>query len=162
MKIPGNRVGCPVLRFVQILGVVLVQSAAYVPRDWMEDNCRKKESGSIFEVFTHGTEWSRPDENGATDFSMRAAISGDNTLVGTYFSNLNSSNRTHISCCNVCIATRSTVMSSNFILSRRLNNLSEGWTNAHTGEGVASAATKPHHSFGGISVTLDIFDSAFI
>lgn len=156
MKIPGNRVGCPVLRFVQILGVVLVQSAAYVPQDWMEDNCRKKESGSIFEVFTHGTEWSRPDENGATDFSMRAAISGDNTLVGTYFSNLNSSNRTHISCCNVCIATRSTVMSSNFILSRRLNNLSEGWTNAHTGEGVASAATKPHHSFGGISVTLDI------
>ena len=156
MKIPGNRVGCPVLRFVQILGVVLVQSAAYVPRDWMEDNCRKKESGSIFEVFTHGTEWSRPDENGATDFSMRAAISGDNTLVGTYFSNLNSSNRTHISCCNVCIATRSTVMSSNFILSRRLNNLSEGWTNAHIGEGVASAATKPHHSFGGISVTLDI------
>ena len=161
MKIPGNRVGCPVLRFVQIFGVVLVRSAAYVPRDRMEGNCGKKESGSIFEAFTDATEWSEPDEKGAADFSMRAAISGDNTLVGTYFSNLNSSNRTGISCCNVCMATGSTVMSSDFILSRRLNNLPEGWTNAHTGEGVASAATKPHHSLGGISVTLDILDSAF-
>ena len=127
----------------------------------MEGNFGIKESGSIFAAHTDVTEWLESDEKGAADFSMRAAISGDNTLVGTYFSNLKSSNRTGISCCNVCIATGLTVMFSDFILSRRWNNLSEGWTNAHTGDGVASAAIKPHHTFGGMSVTLDVMTSAF-
>ena len=132
---------------MQIFLVVLVRSAVYVPRDRMEGNFGKKESGSIFAAHTDVTEWLESDEKGAADFSMRAAISGDNTLVGTYFSNLKSSNRTGISCCNICIATGLTVMFSDFILSRRWNNLSEGWTNAHTGDGVASACsnqTTPH------------------
>jgi len=86
---------------------------------------------------------------------------GDNTLVGTYFSNLKSSNRTGTSSCNACIAAGSEVISSDFILSRRWYDLSDGWSNAHTGEGVANAATKPDHSFGGVIVGSVRLDSVF-
>lgn len=68
MKIPGNRVGCPVLRFVHIiLLAVLVRSAVYVSRERIEGNWGKKESGSIFEGvgFTDST---GSDEKGLEDF----------------------------------------------------------------------------------------------
>lgn len=85
---------------------------------------------------------------------------GDNSLFGTYFSNLKSSNRTGISC-NTCIAIGLVVIFSDFILSRRWYDLSEGWSSAHTGEGVANAATKPDHSFGGVNVESVRLDSVF-
>ena len=56
----------------------------------------KKGKWLHFAAHTDATEWLESDEKGAADFSMRPAISGDNTLVGTYFSNLKSSNRTGI------------------------------------------------------------------